>query len=527
MLNRIASLVLLGTVTVGALATLSCTAPPGTPPADRPNVLWIVWDTVRSDRLSVYGYDRPTTPFLERWAEDARVFENCLSTAGSTTPSHASMFTGLLPSEHGTYHTSRMLPDRLDTIAELLGGAGYQTYLFAANPHISEKQNFQQGFDVHEHPWDARYREEAIRIVASKVPANDRSSDLPAKLESGELKPWNIKAAGELAHRGVLEWLNAREPERPWFAFLNYMEAHIPYIPSLEFREAMVPAAQVARSFEIDNRPVARWAYNFELHEFTEEELEILGAVYDAALLELDGMLERLLTDLEGRGLLENTIVILASDHGEHLGEHHLLDHQFALYDPILRVPLIVHYPARFAAGRESSPVVHYDIFPTLLELCGVEPPAELDSHAVSLLAPESDRVRLAEYPAPFGPALRTISELYPEWDPEPWVRRMRAFYRNESKLICATDGRHELYDLLSDPAERTDLYASDQELGAEMLGRLLEFSASLTPGEEAAPSAALSDEERRRLEALGYLGSGGEGAEPEVDPSRQTICGF
>jgi len=491
-----------------------------------PNVLWIVWDTVRADRLSLYGHERPTTPFLDRWAEGARIFDDCIATAGSTTPSHASMFTGLLPSEHGTYHTSRMLPDDLDTIAELLSGAGYQTYLFAANPHISDKQNFQQGFDLYEHPWDDRYREEAIRIIQSKVPAEDRSSDLPSKLEAGKLKPWNIKAAGELTHRGLVEWLDKRDPERPWFAFLNYMEAHIPYIPPRELRERFMSPEQVERSYEIDNRPVARWAYNFELREFSEEDLEILGAVYDATLLELDGMLEKLIGDLEQQGLLDDTIVILASDHGEHIGEHHLLDHQFALYDPILRVPLVLHFPARVPAGRDPSPVSLFDLFPTVLELCGIDPPDDLDSTAVSLLDADDSRLRLSEYPAPFRPALRTIGEIYPDWDSEPWLRRMRAFYRDDHKLICATDGRHELYDLGADPAENSDLYATEVSRGEEMMRGLIEFGETLATRTEAAESPELTEEERRRLEALGYLG-GGDGDDPEIAADEAGGCGF
>jgi len=112
---------------------------------ERPNVLWILWDTVRADRLSLYGYEKPTTPFLEQWARDALVFEDCLSTANYTVPAHASFFTGLLTSQHGAQNGRLYLDDEFTTIAEVLQSAGYRTYLYSANPHIAAEENFDQG----------------------------------------------------------------------------------------------------------------------------------------------------------------------------------------------------------------------------------------------------------------------------------------------------------------------------------------------------------------------------------------------
>ena len=125
------------------------------------------------------------------------------------------MFTGLLPSEHGAFHTHRMLDDDKDTIAELLGDAGYQTFLFAANPHLQEAQGFHQGFDVHEHPWSDHLQAKALDIVRGKIDPLDRSSGLPMCLESSKVKEWAIKAAGELAQERLLAWLEKGEEARP------------------------------------------------------------------------------------------------------------------------------------------------------------------------------------------------------------------------------------------------------------------------------------------------------------------------
>ena len=491
---------------------------------DRPNVLWIIWDTVRADRLSLYGYELPTTPFLEQWSREARVFDNCISTASSTVPSHASMFTGLLPSEHGAYHTHRKLDGAKVTVAELLRDAGYQTYLFAANPHLQEAQGFQQGFDVHEHPWSDPFHAKALAIVRGKIDPEDRSSGLPTRLQSSKVKEWAIKASGELAQEALLAWLERRDRNRPYFAFLNYMEAHTPYIPPRHFREKLHPPELVERSYRIDNSYGTRWAFTFGEYDYPAGDLEALGATYDAALLELDTLFRELIDGLRQSGHLENTVIILSSDHGEHLGEHHLVDHQYSLYDPLLRVPLVVRYPERFAPDRDSSPVVTFDIFPTVLELAGVEAPGNAGSQATSLLHPRASRIRLAEYPAVFAPAIGATLLRYPDWDPAPWKRRLRALYRDRYKLLCSTDGKHELYDLDSDPGELEDLSAARPDLSAGMLDDLLELGSTLQVA-AAGAEVELSEEEKRRLVALGYLDDAPEPGALEV--ATGSGCGF
>jgi len=517
------------TLTVSLVAVLSCAGRPAPRAPNKPNVLWVVWDTVRADRLSVYGYERSTTPFLEEWAAGARVYEDCQSTASSTVPSHASMFTGLLPTEHGTFHTQRSLDEQFVTVAELFSQDGYRTYLFAANPHIQARMNFHQGFDVHEHPWSEKYKEEALRIVREKISPEDHSTQLPRKVMSGEVNNWDIKASGELAGRGLLDWLEDSDPDRPFFAFLNYMEAHTPYIPPQALRERMMPPEQVSRSYALDNRSVTRWAYTFGQAEYSDSDLAIMGSTYDATLLELDGLFRQLIADLESRGQLDNTVIVLTADHGEHLGEHHMLDHQYALYRPVVGVPLIVHFPERFPSGREETPVVTFDLFPTLLELAGIAPPAGLNSTAVSLLAnPRETRPRLAEYPAVFATGIRQVQAFHSDWDPSPWERRLRAFVDDGHKFICATDGRHELYDIANDPLEKYDLHAAQPERAAGMMDRLLEFSARLSPySGDGGEAPVLTPEEREMLIGLGYLAEGDENAAVEIEDSVTGVCGF
>jgi arylsulfatase A-like enzyme len=485
----------------------------------------VVWDTTRADRLSLYGHDRPTTPRLDAWAARARVFEDALSPAGYTLASHGSLFTGLLPSEHCARNGYPRLGDRYTTIAEHLYAAGYRTYLFSANPQITARpsRNFAQGFEISEHPWSPAYLQQALDLVQAKLPEEDRSSELPGQLEAerhgeGQITPWNIKAAGELAGGALLDWIESSDPRRPWFAFLNYMEAHRPTIPPRVYRELMMSTEDVARSYRVDRSFLSMWEYSFKLRDYTQEELELTRATYDAALRELDDLFGDLLEALESQGHLEDTVVILTSDHGEHLGEQHMLDHQYSVYQPLLRVPLVLYAPARVDAGRDSRPVMNYDAFPTVLELAGVALPEGLSTRAVSLLSPRPGRPRFAEDPEPFGVAIRRVQERHPHWDPAPFQRRLRTLIDEDTKYLWASDGRHALYDLGRDPWEERNLLESRPVLAHQLEEQLAGYYATLahcTPmGRADATEEAASPQERRMLRALGYLAEEDEPAE-------------
>ncbi|MHC4946266.1 MAG: sulfatase-like hydrolase/transferase, partial [Planctomycetota bacterium] len=341
---------------------------------DRPNVLFVVWDTARADRMSLYGYDKTTTPFLDRWAERARVFERCTSTGGSTVTAHGAMFTGLFPTEHGANNKHPILDEGHETLAEIFQDNGYATYLYSANPHISDAENFDQGFEKSEHPWTPRFEKTAKRIIMNRLKAKKGSGDFREMFTKKGGK-WGFKAPDELIQNALLEWFDKKDDDRPFFVFLNYMVAHQPLFPQDEYRERFMTPDQVKRSYEIDHAWSKMWEYTFGLYEYPQEELEILSLVYDACMAELDALFESLISALAERGLLDNTIVVLTSDHGEHLGEHHMLDHMFLLHEELLDVPLVIHYPKRIEPGREKTPVVNIDLFPTLLELAGIDVP--------------------------------------------------------------------------------------------------------------------------------------------------------
>jgi len=475
---------------------------------ERPNVLWVVLDTVRADHMSLYGYERPTTPFLEEWCQDALVFEDCVSTAGITLAAHGSMFTGLLPSEHGANNDHGYLEEAHTTVAEAFRAGGYRTFLWASNPYISSDHNFAQGFEVERHPWDDHNQGAALEALLAKLDPSDTSSERPEQIRSGELQSWGFHATGSLAQANLTGWLDEGDDE-PWFAFLNYMEAHRPYLAPRAERERMMSPEEVELSYAVDRGWETMWEYVFELHDYSPEELAVMEATYDACIAELDGLLRELMGELERRGELEDTIVVITADHGEHLGEHHLLDHQFSVYDELLRVPLVLRFPAAIAPGRDASPVMNFDVHPTLFELADLPLPQGSGGRAMSLLTPagEAARARLAEYVAHFPAPIKLVRRSHPDFDGAPYERALRAYVETPWKLIWSSDGRHELYDVVADPQELVDRAADEPELLARMLGDLEALLARSTRFVSSGERPRVGRQARERLDAVGYGG--------------------
>ncbi len=499
-----------------ALALGACGGESSKPEAPRPNVLWIVWDTVRADRLGVYGYDRPTTPNLDAWAKDARVFDDCISPGSWTVPSHASMFTGLLPSEHGAEHGAETLDDKLVTIAELLSADGYRTFSWTANPHISSAENATQGFQVQQHPWDKAVEERAREIYDAKLATFPADSEQRRRGEREANSAWVLKAAGELAKEGLVEWLGKRDEKRPYFAFLNYMEAHRPLISAREHREAVMTPEEVEASYNSEIDWKETWGYCFNLVDVPERDLELLARSYDAGIRELDALFGELMRSLEAAGALENTIVVLTADHGEHLTEHHLLDHQYSVAQVLVRVPLIVRYPARFAPGREPRPVMSMDLFPTLLELVGIDAPRAGVGHARSLLDPAAKRARITQYTKPFERPLISARKEHPDHDLSSRERGLLSIVDQPWKLVQEIGGVARLYELSQDPYETRDVGELHPDVLARMRKQLAGVLKSIRPI-GAADAREKSLEHLRMLADLGYADVEEDEAAPQA----------
>jgi arylsulfatase A-like enzyme len=310
-----------------------------------PNVLLISLDTVRPDRTSVYGHSRDTTPMLAKFAAQGAVFEHAYAQAPSTSPTHASMFTGLFPSTHGYYTYKYKLASKYLTLAEIFQAGGYRTFGIASSVKFVERTGLQQGFDSF------------VRIGG---PKNTRSAQV------------NDKTIRQMK----------KQSSKPFFGFIHYFDAHAPYAAPEPFRTKWHPAFSFPRP---------EWTSRF-IKKHKRNKLMVspivatyLAGLYDGELSYLDTFLGELLDQIP-QSDERSTLVILTSDHGEAFFEHKYLGHSHVLYEEIMRVPLVVWWPGRVAAGqRLAVPTQTVDLFPTVLELAGLPVPGGLQGRSLAL----------------------------------------------------------------------------------------------------------------------------------------------
>jgi len=506
--------------TIGALAVLAArSAAPDAVPAS-PNVLVIVWDTVRADRMSLYGHDVPTTPRLDARARRGVVFERATAPAMWTLPTHASMFTGQFATTHGAVASYRWLDHHHVTLAEHLRDAGYDTFAFTSNLVASPTTNLLQGFDtIHstyprrgvEQP--ARYVRESREATRSKLIDTDGSTEISPRFVGDDREKWaraTYKDAAPVIHRGLVDWLDERpEPDRPWFAYLNFMEAHSPRIPSAAARARTMDEATREHALVVDQSLAAANAFIVGRRDYSEQDLAAIRGVYDATLVDLDEATGDLLDDLERRGELDHTIVVLLADHGEHLGEHQRLEHRWSLRQPLLDVPLVVWDPRR-RPGRVRHRVSTAGLFATVLEAVGLPVPPH--TRARSWFAEPEPRV-FAQLLDPFVSQLEKVREIHPTVDYAPFAQTFCAAFDGDYKLLVNGSGDRWLHDLATDPGERRDLSEGRAARVAVLERALQRWEAELPSYDPARRTprdgrgANRQDAaEQRMLAALGYL---------------------
>ena len=486
-------------------------APPAEAPEGAPNVLVLMWDTARADRMSLYGHDRPTTPRLDAFASEARVYDAAFAPSFWTVPSHASLFTGLPVGVHRTNAHSTWLQNKYTTLAEQLRGHGWDTWMFSANPNLSHKTNLIQGFDTvlsqRQEPWQSR----AIALTESKLIPTDQSTERSPAWEGKRNQ--SSKDIGPLMREALVGWLDERPDDKPWFAFLNYMEVHGPRLPALETRSELLPSDVVQLGLETRTGFADVSDANHGRKTFSEAEKDAMRAVYDASMVELDDTTGDLLDDLASRGVLDDTIVVVVSDHGEAFGEHDLYGHNYNLYDELIRVPMLVRYPAKVAPGRVEHPVSIRDLFGALLELTDVPTP-ESKFPLGNVLASGPREPVFAELTAFHGsrPGMQRVRE---DGSWHPLRRRFQVVLQDQWKLILASDDNDELYDRVRDPGERTNVHAEHAETVAELEAAHAAWReripdprgrAKLSRDERQQKKRAGADIPLEELEALGYV---------------------
>lgn len=442
------------------------------PRAEQPNVVLIVVDTLRADHVGVYGHREGTTPRLDAFARDAVVFQSAFAQASWTRPSFASILTGRYPSSHRTIYKPDSLPDEVTTLAEALSGQGYVTAGFVTNFNVAPYFNFGQGFDEY------HYLEPELVLWA-----NDTESRLTLysivrlvseRFLSNRLKVDNYYRDAAFVTRELLGWLD-RRPRGPFFLFAGYMDPHDPYFAHPYDGTAI---ARVATP----NPPASRAAE--------------IGALYDGEIRFWDRSFGALIAGLKRRGLYENTLIVVTSDHGEELADHGGFWHGTTLYDEQVRVPLI----ARFPGGEQSGTTVtdwvrHVDIAPTILQFASAEVPAGMQG---GRLFEQGRRPVFAEEDHE-GNRLTSI--------------RIPGENGSDLKLIMANENNPrglpatELFDVTRDPRERTNLASRRPDDVAATFVALRSAARMAATGAARAQSHELDETAIEHLRTLGYVG--------------------
>lgn len=426
---------------------------------ERPNILLIVMDATRAQNLSCYGYSKLTTPNLERFAERSVVYEQAIATSCWSLPTHASMFTGLYPSTHGANDQHQFLDANVPIITQQLQSRGYQTVALCRKHDVGPATGMDRGFDAFN---KARYPAPIAKLLR--------------KADNGLARAFGYRDGGarhtNREIRAILPKLKA--DKRPFFLFVSNLEAHLPYRPPKAYNNFLPDLSpDKIAGVNLDN-----WKYMAGQADMDADDFAILTALYDGALAYSDYRVGEILTWFEQAGLLDETMVIITGDHGENLGHHQLMGHGYCLYDSVLRVPLIIRYPFNMVSpARVANQVQHVDLLPTILAVLGEQASEEYRSaEGYNLLDSPQREFTVAEQAHPY---LDVFQKKFAQADVSKLNRALSMVRSDRYKYIWSSDGKHELFDLRTDPDESQNIVHRQVDVTAKMAQQLTQWQNS------------------------------------------------
>jgi arylsulfatase A-like enzyme len=441
----------LAALAAGLAVAAGCRGQTRTAPPQR--VVLISVDTLRADHLGGYGYGRPTSPGIDALAREGVLFEDVSAPSPWTLPSHASLLTGLYPSRHGLKAHDRYLPSTVPTLAALLGRAGFVTAGVVNSYNLGPRFGLDRGFQ------EFLYVEEA----ADQVEPSTRITEQ------------------------AMAWLRQHR-DRRLFLFVHYYDVHSDYRSRPRYEEQFVaPYRGVA-----DGTTAQLMAYREGRVRLEGRDAAHLIDLYDAGLRQMDDELQRLFAFLRDEKLLDDTLLILTSDHGEEFLERGGVLHGRTQFQEVMRVPLVMRGPGLPAGRRVAAPVSLLDVMPTLLRRAEAEVPSGLDGEDLAVSWRGEDG-RLGERYL-FGEADHNNAE--------PDITRA-VRHRSYKLHFNRLTGQRELFDLARDPGERADRAGFEPAVTSELMARLERF---MQIRGEAAPPSRLTPEEIEKLRSLGYL---------------------
>ncbi len=461
---------------------------------DRPNIVLITIDCLRSDHVSCYGYSRETTPNIDRLARAGLLYKNCMATSCWTLPSMASLNTGLFPSTHGAHDEHQFLDEKWDTLATILANNGYQTAGIVTVPWLTNAFGMARGF------------ESLIELKENKLNQHINRFAFFKKFQRLNRARYNYSVrcrdAQNVSRKFKSLVSNLSMSEKPFFIHCHYFDCHPPYIPPKKFIEKFCSPDTDAIEFNLQFRSIFRKFMQGDNEVLTEKIRKTYIDLYDASIAYIDRCIGEQVNLLTKKNKIENTLILIAADHGILFGEHGLLDHNFNLYNSVLHVPLILYYPAVITKGQTiESMVQNTDILPSIMDTAKIRYSGEL--HGDSILPHKfSENHRFAYSELFINQKRQKKYGVFQE-------KRVKAIQNTDYKYIQATDGKKEFYNLKKDPCETNNLMIDEFDLARQFEKEIFNHETSFfnhKNAKDGSEFANMTDAVEQRLKDLGYL---------------------
>ncbi len=486
--GRLEAILLLVAVAALAAAGLKRLWPAGDsgkrtiPPAVGPNVLLIVLDTSRADHFSLYGKMHGTTPRIDALAEQGIAYASAYSTDCWTLPSHATILSGLYPSEAGATSETNYFPQDNYAIAERMRDAGYRTGAVVCNAWLSRERGFDQGFDDFVEVW-----RQLPQTVGGVDPREDHSA----------------------ADQVVAHMKEYAKGIRPFFMFVNFNVAHLPYCPPERLKRWFVPPghspSKVRRIMEITDE----WPFLVGELALDDADFEILRGLYAGGIAQADEWVGLLLDALREEEIFDETLIIVTSDHGENLGEHDRIGHTLSMHETTLHVPLIMRFPNVLEKRLISDSLVSLvDLTPTVLDVCGIAYGDDVRLGLRRNLAKPSSAGREFVYAENAKPVngVSLVRKHYPSFDASSIDYATAVLRTDRYKMIWDIGSRVQLFDLWADRGESTNIADQQPALCQEIHAELKGFMESLATAEPQEGVSVTDEAALEELRSLGYI---------------------
>ena len=460
------------------------------PDAMKPNVLLIVLDTVRADHLSLYGYARRTTPNLDDMARDSTIYSNAFAPSDFTLTSHASLFTGVYPSWHGAFCEppanafGRELSPGVPTLAELLAQQGYRTLGVAANPYVRADFGLQRGFRSFRIP-----RPVPILITDNWYLLRRNLRGALALVTDTAQFDRIFSRSDDVNRQFYLSFAALGASRTPFFAFLNFMDAHYPYVPPAPFDNFFPGKIPRITQDDLDKEQDTIASG----HPIPAGYVSHTVSQYDGAIRYMDEQIGKLISWLRMEHIYDDTMIIVTSDHGESFGERSRVGHANSAYQNLLHVALLIKYPNSALKGVVTAPVSLIDVAPTVLRTLGF--PVVPGMQGISLLeSPSEHRNIFGEtFPCPV---------LHSPDCPNGCLSRTIVSWPD--KLITTSNGNRELFDLAADSGESRNLFSVRPEVAQRMRADLRLWIKTMPRLNQ--PKSQVDKQSLQVLRGLGYL---------------------